>query len=97
MTNIPDDVVERAFAEFKSVDSPILLHNHRGISVEGGIPLDVTISNDAMRAAGRVFVEWEREQCAKACEKIYDESHDKDAVFFETLLDVAAAIRARGE
>jgi len=54
MTDIPNDVVERALEEYRRH----LAYN----------PIRVF----AMRAAGRVFVEWERERCARKCREIAD-------------------------
>jgi len=50
-TEIPDDVVERAYAAYDAAGT-----EHRSV-------------NAAIRAALRVAVEWEREQCARVAER----------------------------
>ena len=72
MTDIPDDVVERAFIAW-------------GADTGGSI-------TSAMRAALRVAVKWEREQCAKTVESV-DPKWKKNS--YVSRLKAAAAIRAR--
>ena len=80
MTDIPDDVVERANKAF----------------TEAGDPRNDWLA--CMRAAGRVFVEWEREQCAELAQGEFDAFFgDDDGSYKQGRCDAAAAIRARGD
>ena len=82
--DIPDDVVERALAEGFRMPA----------SEARYLPYAHT-----MRAALRVAVEWEREQCALAAEAmpLFAGSRTMRLMEEATIRDAAAAIRARKE
>lgn len=82
MTDIPDDVVKTAIA---AADAELDYWSQAGRSSE---------FRAAVRAAGRVFVEWEREQCAISAE-LFDGGDDSECD--KTTLAIATAIRARDE
>lgn len=83
---IPDDVVERALSTYWDADWT-------------GACMDETYKarTDAMRAALRVAVEWEREQCALAVEAMPPFAGSRTMRLMEeaTIRDAAAAIRSR--
>jgi hypothetical protein len=80
MTDIPDDVVERALAKAEAV-----LNDWALAKYSIGYRRAVT-------AAGRVFVEWEREQCARRLEEWAVVSFPVEE---PEARDLIAAIRAR--
>ena len=77
--DIPDDVVERALAEWFRMPA----------SEARYLPYAHT-----MRAALRVAVEWEREQCARVAED-FDDRVCGDEILPPSQFDIAAAIRSR--
>lgn len=87
-TKIPDDVVEKLWRD-------LCEKSDRTSPAE--YPDMAFITLDELRAAGRVFVEWEREQCAKVCadyaqlsDEVGSEYHESDCA-----RALAAGIRAR--
>ena len=61
-------------------------HAHKEMDVEFAESIAQALADDRRRV-------WE--EAAKVCEEIFDASTDRDAVFFEALLDAAKAIRAK--
>ena len=93
MTDIPDDVVERACEAYAKAryDGQYKWPNDF-------LSEDQDKVRDDMRCAGRVFVEWEREQCAELAQGEFDAFFgDDDGSYKQGRCDAAAAIRATGE
>ena len=76
MTDIPDDVVERALAAYSA-------ETFAGWTAER--------HEAALRAAGRAFVEWEREQCGEIVSDMIGQDGMCDGV------TAYNCIRTRGE
>ena len=88
MTDIPDDVVERACDEYAKAR-----YGGQYKWPDDFLSEDQDKVRDDMRAAGRIFVEWERERAVKA----FTEAAKEKGEWPNVIDYYTAAIRARGE
>lgn len=90
MADIPDDVVERALDAW---------FGDLGWKHDKSLGIDAASSDgwrkERMRAAGRVFVEWEREQAATRIEHSLCDVAEDESVFAALRTYFAARVRSR--